>query len=139
MADGPGIAPGVVGPRWSPLRNAAICPILPEAANERSEGVGSTMKPSVSLANNREQVREVLQRFGMTNPRIFGSVARNEDNDASDLDILIDARTGTSLHHMAAAEVVLEAILGCRVQVLTRGFLAPDVAERAQTDLLPIP
>jgi predicted nucleotidyltransferase len=60
------------------------------------------MRPSISLENNRSQVREVLQRFGMTNPRVFGSAARGEDTDKSDLDILVDAPPGTSLYDLAA-------------------------------------
>jgi uncharacterized protein len=97
------------------------------------------MRPSISLEKNRDRVREVLQRFGMANPRNFGSAARGEDNAASDLDILVDAPTGTSLYDLAAVEVELEAILGCKVEALTKGFLAPDIAERAEADLLPIP
>jgi predicted nucleotidyltransferase len=96
------------------------------------------MRPSISLENNVARVREVLQRFGMTNPCIFGSASRGEDNDASDLDILVEAPTGTSLYDLAAAEVELETILGCKVDLLTKGFLAPDVVERTQADLRPI-
>jgi uncharacterized protein len=90
----------------------------------------------MSLQNHRDRVREVLQRFGMTNPRVFGSTARGEDTDKSDLDILVDAPPGTSLYDLAAVEVELEAIVGCRVEVLTKGFLASDIAERAEVDLL---
>lgn len=97
------------------------------------------MKPSISLEQRRDQVREVLQRFRMRNPRIFGSVARGQDTEQSDLDILVDAPPGTSLYDLAGVEIELEAILGCKVEVLTKGFLAPDVAERADADLVPIP
>ena len=47
------------------------------------------MKPSISLEKNRARVREILQHFRMGNPRIFGSAARGEDKEQSDLDILI--------------------------------------------------
>jgi predicted nucleotidyltransferase len=97
------------------------------------------MRPSVSLEKNHARVREVLKHFGMANPRIFGSAARGEDTDTSDLDILVDAPAGTSLYDLAAVEGELEAILGCKVQVITKGFLAPDIANRAEADLLPIP
>jgi predicted nucleotidyltransferase len=124
------------------LRIAVISSILRRAVTSgwsKEEGTGSIMRPSISLENNRSRVREVLQRFGMTNPRVFGSAARGEDTDKSDLDILVDAPPGTSLYDLAAVEVELEAILGCKVEVLTKGFLASDVAERAEIDLLPIP
>jgi predicted nucleotidyltransferase len=32
----------------------------------------------------------------------------------------------------------LEKLLGCKVEVMTRGFLAPDVAERVEADLIPL-
>jgi predicted nucleotidyltransferase len=105
----------------------------------KEQGTGSIMRPSISLENNRSMVSEVLRRFGMTNPRVFGSAARGEDTDKSDLDILIDAPPGTSLYDLAAVEVELETILGCKVEVLTKGFLAADVAERTEVDLLRIP
>jgi predicted nucleotidyltransferase len=49
------------------------------------------MRPSVSIARHRDQVREILARHRMGNPRIFGSAARGNDTDGSDLDILIEA------------------------------------------------
>ncbi|KIZ41781.1 MULTISPECIES: nucleotidyltransferase domain-containing protein [Rhodopseudomonas] len=96
------------------------------------------MKPSISLANHRDQVRAILQDFGLSNPRLFGSAARSADHDSSDLDVLVDAAPDTSLYHLAAAEIALEALLGCKVELMTAGFLAPDVAARAQADLVPI-
>jgi uncharacterized protein len=116
-------------------------PHIEEGRDERlvkEEGPGSIMRPSISLENNRSQVREVLRRFGMTNPRVFGSAARGEDTDKSDLDILVDAPPGTSLYDLAAIEVELETILKCKVEVLTKGFLASDIAERAEIDHVPI-
>jgi predicted nucleotidyltransferase len=97
------------------------------------------MRPSIALSEHARQVREVLTRFGMSNPRIFGSVARGEDTDKSDLDLLVDAPPGTSLYDLARVETELEAILGCKVEVMTKGFLASDIAERAEADQLPIP
>ena len=97
------------------------------------------MKPSVSIAKHRNQVREILERHRMGNPRIFGSTARGDDSDGSDLDILIEAPAGTTLYDLARIEIELESVLGCKVEVLTKGFLAPDVAESVESDLAPIP
>ncbi len=96
------------------------------------------MRPSIALATHADQVREIFARFGMANPRVFGSAARGEDHDHSDLDILVDAPPGTSLYDLAKVENELEAVLGCGVEVLTRGFLSADIAERAEADSLPI-
>jgi predicted nucleotidyltransferase len=85
-----------------------------------------------------DQVRGILDRAGMRNPRLFGSTARGEDREDSDLDILVEVPPGTSLFDLADVEIALEKLLGCKVEVLTKGFLAPDVAERAETDMVPI-
>jgi uncharacterized protein len=97
------------------------------------------MRPSIALSQHAAQVREVLARLGMANPRVFGSVARGEDTDGSDLDILVDASADMSLYDLAKAETELEAILGCKVEVMTRGLLAADIAARADADALPVP
>jgi predicted nucleotidyltransferase len=104
-----------------------------------AECLGVMMKPSVALGLHRDQVREVLARFRLSNPRIFGSTARGEDVEGSDLDILIDAPPGTSLYDLAGAEIELEAILGCKVDVLTSGLMAPDVERRVAADLMAMP
>ncbi|MCK1478827.1 putative nucleotidyltransferase [Bradyrhizobium sp. LB8.2] len=82
------------------------------------------MRPSTSIAEHGNQVREILNRAGMRNPKVFGSVARGEDTD---LDILVEAPPGTSLYDLARVEIQLEELLGCRVEVLTKGFMAPEM------------
>lgn len=97
------------------------------------------MRPSVSIAENRDRVREILERFRMANARIFGSAARGEDIDGSDLDLLVEAPPGATLYDLAQVEIELESVLGCKVEVLTKGFLATDVAENVKPDLTPLP
>jgi predicted nucleotidyltransferase len=97
------------------------------------------MRPSVSIVENRDRVREILERFRMGNPRIFGSAARGEDTDGRDLDILVEAPPGATLYEFAQVELELESVLGCKVEVLTKGFLASDVAESVRPDLTPLP
>ncbi len=97
------------------------------------------MRPSVSIVRHREQVRAILAGFRMSNARLFGSAARGDDTEASDLDVLVDVPPGTTLYDLAQAELELEGVLGCRVEVVTNGFLASDVAENVEADLVPLP
>ncbi|MCD0421708.1 nucleotidyltransferase domain-containing protein [Rubrivivax sp. JA1024] len=97
------------------------------------------LRPSEAIAEHGNRLGTILCEFGLTNPRLFGSVARGEDTGRSDLDILVDAAPTTSLYDFARAEQALEALLGCRVEIVTAGLLAPDVAARIQTDLVPLP
>lgn len=52
------------------------------------------------LLEHRQQVCEVLVRYGLTNPRVFGSVARGEDTASSDVDLLVDVADGIGLFDM---------------------------------------
>lgn len=49
------------------------------------------MKPSVALDLKRGMVREAASRFRTASLRVFGSVLHDEDQDGSDLDLLVDA------------------------------------------------
>ena len=97
------------------------------------------MKPSMALETHRERVHEILSRFRMQNPRIFGSTSRGDDTETSDLDILIDAPAGTSFYDLARLELELEAVLGCKVDIVTAGCLAPDIIKRVEIDSWPMP
>jgi predicted nucleotidyltransferase len=96
------------------------------------------MNPSASLHQHLEEVREVFSRYPVRNPRIFGSAARGEDSGKSDLDILVEPGEQASFYDLAKLELELEAILGCKVDVLTPDGLGPDVARRMAADLRPL-
>jgi predicted nucleotidyltransferase len=87
------------------------------------------MKPSMALERHREQIHEILGISHAQSPG-FWSAAGGEDTDRSDLDILIDAPPDASLYDLMRLEMELEAILGCKVEVLTEGFMAPEFRAR---------
>ena len=59
----------------------------------------------------------------MRNPRVFGSVLHGEDNNGSDLDLLVDPLPGVTLLDLGAVQFELEQMLGVSVDVLTPGDL----------------
>lgn len=81
------------------------------------------MKPSLVLQSHREAIRKVVESHRGCNPRVFGSVLRGEDQDESDLDLLIDALPGATLFDLGAIQIELEEMLGVTVDVLTPGDL----------------
>jgi predicted nucleotidyltransferase len=81
------------------------------------------MKPSTSLDQQRIAVREAASRFRTTNPRVFGSILHGNDQDGSDLDLLVDPLPGTTLFDLGGLQVELETLLGVPVDVLTPGDL----------------
>ena len=92
------------------------------------------MRPSVALEQNRTLVHETIRRFRAVNPRIFGSVLHGNDQDGSDLDLLVDALPGATLFDLGGLQVELESLLGVSVDLLTpddlpSGFRAKVLAE----------
>lgn len=96
------------------------------------------MKPSDALRRHREQVLEIMARYPVANPRVFGSAARGEDTEQSDLDIVIDPQGLFSYFDMAKLALELEAVLGCAVDIGTTRSLRPDVATTASRDMRPL-
>jgi uncharacterized protein len=55
------------------------------------------MKPSEALAAHRAELRELVSRYDVKHPRIFGSVLTGTDTEESDLDLLVDPTERTTL------------------------------------------
>ncbi|WP_036289200.1 nucleotidyltransferase family protein [Methylosinus sp. PW1] len=96
------------------------------------------MKPSVALQTNREAIRAAVGRNRAANPRVFGSVLHGDDEDGSDIDILVDALPGATLFDLGRLQVELEEILGVRVDLLTPGDISRYFRERVLAEARPI-
>ena len=59
------------------------------------------MRPSEVFPQHRETIRQLVMQAGMANPRVFGSVLQGDDQDGSDLDLLVDPAPRTSLLDLA--------------------------------------
>lgn len=101
---------------------------------KRREEQTTKLRPSEILELNREAVRRVFEGKHVSNPRVFGSVSRGEDRIDSDLDILVDPTTKTSLFDLAALERELEELLGIPVDVLTPNFLPAKERDRVVSE-----
>jgi predicted nucleotidyltransferase len=88
------------------------------------------MKPSVALESKRDVVREAAGRFRTANLRVFGSALHGEDQDGSDLDLLVDALPGATLFDLGGLQVELEELLGVPVDLLTPGDLPPKFRDQ---------
>lgn len=96
------------------------------------------MRPSEALARHREEVLSIIARYPVSNPRIFGSVARGEDIEGSDLDLVVDAAGTFTYFDMAKLALELENILGCAIDLGTYKSLRADAAAHATPDLRPL-
>jgi hypothetical protein len=96
------------------------------------------MRPSQLLAQKRDVIRRLVLRFGMANPRVFGSVLKGEDVEGSDLDILVDPSPDTSLLDMAKLKIEIEMTTGMKVDLLTPKFLPRSFRDRVLAEAVPV-
>jgi predicted nucleotidyltransferase len=75
------------------------------------------------LRERREEILRIAARHGARNVRVFGSVARGEAGDESDVDLLVEFEPGRTLLDQAGLVVELEELLGRKVDVVTEGGL----------------
>lgn len=81
------------------------------------------MKPSEALQKHRDAILKIIAQHRGLRPRVYGSVARGEDHEESDLDILIDVLPDADLFDLGAMHTELEALLGVAIDVKTLGEL----------------
>jgi uncharacterized protein len=73
--------------------------------------------------SKRAALLQLGVRHGVTNIRVFGSIARGEQSQGSDVDFLVDLAPGRSIFDLAGFAADAEDLLGCRVDVVTPGGL----------------
>jgi uncharacterized protein len=96
------------------------------------------MRPSEALRTHRAEIRQIVASHHATNVRVFGSSARDEDDDESDLDLLIDGTPELSLLDIAQMQLRLEALLGVPVDVCTPTDLPERVRARVIVEAVPV-
>lgn len=96
------------------------------------------MKISTALQAHRAAIRTVVERHRARNARVFGSVLHGDDQEGSDLDILIEPTPSTTLMDVAAIQVELEKLLGVSVNVLTPNALPDKFRSSVLAEAAPI-
>jgi uncharacterized protein len=74
--------------------------------------------------------RDELAELGIRSLDIFGSVARGEAAPDSDVDLLVDFDRSIGLFHFFRVQRRLEQILGCRVDLVMRDAVKPQLRDR---------
>lgn len=96
------------------------------------------MKPSLALQSHRFAIRGVVESHHARNARVFGSVVHGNDVEGSDLDILIDTTSDTTLMDVASIQVKLERLLGISVDVLTPKGLPEKFSSIVLAEAVPV-
>jgi len=90
------------------------------------------------IHEKRSEILQVAARHGASNVRVFGSVARGDDTDSSDLDLLVTATANASAWLPAGLVADLETLLGRKVDVVTEGSLHRLLRRRILAEARPL-
>jgi predicted nucleotidyltransferase len=88
------------------------------------------MGMSELLKEKREAILRIATKHGARNVRVFGSAARGEADEESDLDLLVEMEPGRSLLDHAALWLELQEVLGRRVDVVSDRGIKARIRER---------
>lgn len=94
------------------------------------------MNRDVALSRLRELLPAVRERFGVREIAVFGSVARDEATETSDIDVLVDFSGPATFDGYMGLKHFLEDALRVRVDLVTRAALKPRLKARIETECL---
>jgi len=90
------------------------------------------------LQEKRETILEIARRHGAHDVRLFGSVARGDNTETSDVDILVRFDPDRSLFDHGGLLVDLEEYLGIKVDVVSEGALSGRFRAEVERDVTPL-
>jgi uncharacterized protein len=96
------------------------------------------MTQTERLKSKRKEILRLAKRYGASNLRIFGSVARGDSNPESDIDLLVELEPGRSLFDLGGLLVELEDLLECKVDVLTEKSLHWYIRDKVLSEAQPL-
>jgi predicted nucleotidyltransferase len=90
------------------------------------------------LRRERRAVLDTAARYGASNVRVFGSVARGEDRPGSDVDLLVDLAADRGLLDLVGLRQDLEDLLRVTVDVVPAAGLRPGIREEVGSEAIPL-
>lgn len=90
------------------------------------------------LKVKREEILRIAAKHGAYNIRIFGSAARSEADEESDVDFIVDMEPGRTLLDMGGLLMDLQDLLDREVDVVTERGLKPRIRARVLKEAVPL-
>ena len=90
------------------------------------------------IAELKSQIIPILREHDVIHAAVFGSFARGEEKEDSDLDILVELREDKSLLDLVALKLDLQEILKREIDVVTYNAIYPEIRERILREQVPI-
>lgn len=94
------------------------------------------MKTTDEVQTSLRICKPILEKeYGVARLAVFGSYARSEQSEASDVDLLVELRQPMGLRFVHLAEF-LETVVGLKVDLLTPDAIKPNRREHIMKDLI---
>jgi predicted nucleotidyltransferase len=90
------------------------------------------------ILRHRDQIARIAARYGASDVRVFGSMARGDATEHSDLDLLVRFEPGRSLLDQGGLVMELRELLGIRVDVLSEGALSGRFGDVVRREAVPL-
>ena len=90
------------------------------------------------LRGRRTELLALAKNYKAENVRVFGSVARGEETEASDVDLLVHFRPGASLFDQIGLMEEAAQLVQTRVDVVSDEALSPYLARRILNEAIPL-
>jgi predicted nucleotidyltransferase len=90
------------------------------------------------VQSKRGKILKIASLYGAYNVRLFGSVARGEEQKDSDIDFLVDMESGRSLLDLGGLLMDLQELLDHPVDVVTKNGLKQRIKQRVLREALPL-
>lgn len=96
------------------------------------------MNKKTILQQKRQQILDITTRYGVSNVRIFGSVARGEETADSDIDFLVELPPNCTLLDQIALIQSLEDLLECKIDLAETDTIHPLIKEQVLQEAIPL-
>lgn len=91
-----------------------------------------------TIRARRQEILEIARRYGAQDVRVFGSVARGDLHDSSDLDLVVRFEPGRSLFDHGGLVMDLRDLLGIKVDVISEGGLRDRFRKHVLSEAVPL-
>lgn len=96
------------------------------------------MRPSRVFEKHRSEIRSIALRHRVSEVRVFGSVLHGDDTEESDLDLLVDPTSETTMMDIGAIRFELRQLMGIEVDVLTPKALPDSFRNKVLAEAVPV-
>ena len=79
-------------------------------------------------------INTYLKKEPVSKAYLFGSYARGENNELSDIDLLLELKSGVTLFELASIKVNLESLTGKTIDLVTTNGMSPYIKPFIDTD-----